>query len=164
MLEAWIDSTIDIYATDSQRFLRGNTDPFANPVGHTIAVELRRLLDGLLAGDGDDSTDQSLDQIVRLISVQELAPSTAISFVFRVKDLLRAQLSDCLRSDAMRELEDRVDRLALRAFDHYSAQQRRIADIRIRENRGQVATILRMNQIAWQDAECDLQPRKGGGE
>jgi hypothetical protein len=75
--------------------------------------------------------------IVRIRAVQQMSPSAAVGFVFRLKDAMRAELGDELRDgcfhDEMAELERGVDAAALAAFDVFTEQRERVSELRINE-------------------------------
>lgn len=147
LVKKWIDAVIDAYPPDAQRFFRKEKNRFANPIGQTIAEEMERLYDGL-AGDADKGqTVCSLDSILRIQAVQDLEASRAVSFVFKLKGLVREALrgghSLNGASEEMAELEGRMDDLALLAFDVYSARRKKIYELRVDEMKRNISGLLR---------------------
>jgi hypothetical protein len=69
----------------------------------------------------------ALDALIRIRAVQDLTASQAVGFVFLLKPILRelAPVDD--------SLNDRIDRLALMAFDKYMQCREQLADIRVNE-------------------------------
>lgn len=134
VLARWFQAVLDTYSADTARFLAGGGDPFANPVGHTIRAGLGRLYDGLAAAAPAEELSAAIDGIVRIRAVQEFAPSVAVSFVYSLRGILRAELIAGGVDEAGRtQIEDGVDRLALVAFDVYMKCREKIFDIRVRE-------------------------------
>jgi hypothetical protein len=48
IVKQWLVSAIDNYPADSAKFMKRQKDPFANPVGNTLSVNLGPLFDELL--------------------------------------------------------------------------------------------------------------------
>jgi hypothetical protein len=134
ILERWFQAVLATYPEETARFLTGGSDPFANPVGHTLRQGLERLLDGLVADAPDADFAAAIDGIVRIRAVQEFAPSTAVGFVYTLRGILREELAGAgLDAAAAAALERGVDRLALVAFDAYMRCREKIFEIRVRE-------------------------------
>lgn len=134
VLDRWFQAVLETYPADTARFLAAGGDPFANPVGHTVRQGLERLYDGLAVERTTGELAAAIDGIVRIRAVQELAPSAAVGFVYKLKTILREELAGSgLQSAESAALENGVDRLALVAFDVYTQCREKIFEIRVRE-------------------------------
>ncbi len=133
ILEHWIAETIRAYPEPAATFLSGEGDPFRNPVGHTIRQSLAVLLDELRGEMDTAAIASALDALVRLRAVQDLSPSQAVGFVYLLKPILRKHAPEADQAG----LGDRIDRLALMAFDQYMNCREQVAEIRWRESRRQ---------------------------
>jgi len=176
ILERWIEWTLQVYPQESAARFGREKDRFHNPVGHAVRNGLAVLLDGLLGELPSERIDEALDPIVRIRAVQELAPSTAVGFVFQLDQLFQEAID---RSGAepppeseRRALRLRVDRLALRAFDHYTKCREEIFRLRLNEikllstgysSRGASSRRKLANQIdAAVEETTSTEPGKGG--
>lgn len=147
LLTAWFEETIARYSEETARFMRCGGDPFQNPVGTSLQQELRTVLEGVLDDRDPAELDSAIDRIVRVRAVQDLSASAAVGFVFDLKKVLRQSLGDGVDH---RQLEARIDRVALRAFDVYAACRDQVAEIRIASIRSRSVDVLeRFN--AWQE-------------
>lgn len=155
IVRRWSDLTLAMCASDSQKFLKEVNDPFANPMGTTIRAEIERLFDALLEMLPEEEVITHLDPIIKIRSIQDAPTSEVVSFVFQLKEVLRDEFAkDWTDPHLLKqhlEFENRIDRLALLAFDRHASYQRRIADIRVREAKARVATLLRMARVDWND-------------
>ncbi len=137
LLQRWLDLIMDTYPETAARFLKTKSNRFANPVGSTIKFEIETLLDGLLAGKETSSLSDSVENIVKIRAVQDFAPSTAVLFVFLLKQALREvlaeKLSDTQVAEEVAAFESDIDRLALVTFDSYMNCREKIFQLRMSE-------------------------------
>ncbi|MGO9356093.1 MAG: RsbRD N-terminal domain-containing protein, partial [Xanthobacteraceae bacterium] len=131
ILERWIAETIQSYPPSAAPFLAGENDPFRNPVGHTLRESLTALFDELQGNMDPDRMAHALDAIIRIRAVQDLTASQAVRFVFLLKPILLELQPE--RNPVLLDvlLNDRIDRLALLAFDKYMQCREQLADIRV---------------------------------
>jgi len=126
---AWLEATLAAYPPQTSRFLSQEKDRFRNPVGYALRNGLPVLLAELLGGMEAGRITPVLDEIMRMRAVQDFTPSRALSFLFALKPVLRERHA----SLATAEMDDRIDRLALEAFDLYVECRERMHEIRTRE-------------------------------
>ena len=123
IVKKWFDLTAQTYAPDTAEFLKSKTDPFANPVGGSILSGLDGLLDQLIHDMDPQIINSYLDPIIRIRAVQNFTPSQAVAFILSLKKALRTSLKKELRDirilTELSELESKIDRLSLMAFDIY---------------------------------------------
>jgi hypothetical protein len=129
ILEQWIARTIESYPSAAVPFLSGQDDRFRNPVGYTLQTGLAALFSQLQGGMDEEQIGPALDAIIRIRAVQDLAPSQAVGFIF----LLKPIIADLAPAGEREMLNNRIDRLALLAFDKYMQCREQLADIRVRE-------------------------------
>jgi hypothetical protein len=174
ILSDWFEHIVTSYPPETARFLREQQDPFANPVGAGLRDGLGPLFDSLVASreDGaDEEHESSLDRIVRVRAVQDHTPSSAVAFIFELKELIRSRVEASGESlgDELLALETKIDRLALEAFDLYAKCREQIFDIRVKEIRNlSMKQMERLNE--WRatrdsSAEADVgDSREEGGQ
>ena len=149
----WLDSILETYAPDTKKFLKKQKDQFANPVGYTLSHETECLLGILFSETGPEpeKVNPVLDRIIRIRSIQDFTPSTAIEFIY----LLKRSVRDALKKehhdmDLYRELfdfESKIDDLALMSFDIYMRCRENIYEISSRHAMNQVSGLLRKNNL-----------------
>jgi hypothetical protein len=114
----------------------GPTDPFHDPVGMSLWRTTAALCDVLCADAAIAPATICLDELIRIRSVQEVSASEAVRFVFllraAVQDVLGAELAAAAPAERA-ALDDRVDALALLAFDAYVRSREKLAELRARE-------------------------------
>ncbi len=156
IVRRWLDEVLAAYPADGGAFFKRGPDRFTNPVGHSAREGTRLLFSAFLAGGdeaagGDAETVSGiLRNMLRIRAVQEMPPSTAVGFVLALKAVVRREL-DAAETSALgpdlEELDRRIDRLALTAFDIYVEHREELAAIRVREVRRKVSWIVdRLNR------------------
>ncbi|WP_320171371.1 RsbRD N-terminal domain-containing protein [Maridesulfovibrio sp.] len=158
----WNDLVLSSYPKETQEVWKSNNDRFTNPVGITIKKVTSELLDLILEWKSADNIAKSLDELIKIRTVQDFAPSKALSFVFLFKKLLRDEFMDELRQegklDELLAFEARIDNLGLIAFDIYTKNRDLITQMRIEEvKRSHHMLLRRVNEI--EDASA-----KGAGQ
>lgn len=162
-MRAWVEKTLATYSPDAVKFFRKEGNRFANPVGTTITGELGPLFDLLVQGVPPSQTQPHLDKLIQIRCIQELSPSQAVSFIFQLKDILRETLG---RRPGNPEVDARlialflrIDRLAMQAFDTYTTYRDRVWEVRVKEIKRRVSTIVRMSKLSPDDLDPGLNPQ-----
>ncbi|MDL2321229.1 RsbRD N-terminal domain-containing protein [Desulfosarcina sp. OttesenSCG-928-B08] len=139
ILKNWFEATVASYPPDTARFLKSQKDPFTNPVGETTYRSLTALVEALASGGSREVMAAALDPVIRIRAVQAFSPSMATRFVFSLKSIVRQILSADLhtRTEALAELDQRIDEMALTAFDIYMACREKIYELKATESRNQ---------------------------
>ena len=152
IVDAWIRATLAIYPADTAAFYENGKDPFANPVGASVRDALGPLYDAFVSDAPLQDYAPHLDRIIRVRCVQDMPASQAVGFVFLLKEILRKELAsqpeDAGTLTEFMALGARIDRMAVCAFDVYAAYLRKISELRVREMKASVATLMRMSKIA----------------
>jgi hypothetical protein len=146
ILDKWLKLILESYPTDTQRFLKKQKDPFANPVRHTISKEIENTYKELLKGVDRERVSPFLERIIKIRAVQDFSPSQAIAFVFLLKRVIREVLDKEIRehrlSADLLAFESQIDDLALVAFDVYMRCREKIYALSANEARNQVYRLL----------------------
>lgn len=151
LLERWFDAVLETYPDDSAAFLKNKNRQFANPVGHTISRSLEDLLDNLLSAAEMDVAKVSsiLEGVIRIRAVQDVTPSKALVFLFRLKGLLREELGSPRNepSEDIAMLESRIDEMVLIAFDLFMKCREKIYDLKANELRNMTFRLLQQAKL-----------------
>ena len=135
IVDKWIEQVLDSYS--SPNFFKKQKDPFANPIGSTISSGLQNLFSVLVEERELDEAAKPLEEIVKIRAVQDFSPSSAISFVYLLKNIVRLELAREKNREevlgTLADLDTRIDRVALMAFDFYMNCRERLHQIRVNE-------------------------------
>ena len=157
IIKKWRNVIVDTYPSESQRFIRKERDLFANPVGSTISKDIETLYDELLKDGNDDKITLCLENIIRIRSIQDFKPSQAIGFVLQLKKLVREMLEVKTAVNGMsgelQAFENRIDDIALLAFDIYSQCRQKIYEIRVNEVKNQLGKLLKRANLTFEIPE-----------
>ena len=139
ILNRWYDAVLDTYPSDTSGFLKGQKNPFLNPVGSTIFQGIENLFEELLNGKGIDSASLFLDNIIRIRAVQEFTPSRSIVFILLLKNAIREELkNEIVERQLLEELlffESKIDDMALLSFDIYMKCREKLYELKVNELR-----------------------------
>jgi len=142
LVKRWFDTVVTTYPADTQRFIKAQSDPFANPVGQTTLNSLRALLDAILHDRPRSEVIAHLDPIIRIRAVQAFTPSQAVAFVLELKGILANQAGPQRHAqglcDQWQAIENRIDALLLTAFDIYMQCREKLADLKVNLERDRI--------------------------
>jgi hypothetical protein len=152
ILKKWFDAIADTYAPDTAGFLKKQKAQFTNPLGYTMTEGTEKLFEALLQGMLADTVSAFLDSMVRIRAIQEFAPSEALSFIFRLKKVIREELGpDVLHqpgiADELTAFESAIDDLALFAFDIFMKCREKIYDLKANEARSMTFRLLQQARL-----------------
>ncbi len=144
----WLDAILAEYGALTASRWHKEKDPFANPVGHALATGLPEIFEAVVAGDGfGEAASRALEDIVRIRSVQAMAPARAAGFPLLLRDAVRQELAPELaggaHADALAEVDARIERVLLHAFDAYVGFREQVYRLRQEELKRSVGSILR---------------------
>lgn len=143
VLERWFTSIAETYPRVTATFLAARRDRFGNPVGHSISAAIGPIYDQVVSEMDEDVLAEALDGIIRVRAVQDFSPSGAVGFVFALKSAIRGTSNGRpLPPGVLDEIDRRIDRVALMAFDVYAQCRERLHDIRANEIRARSIRLL----------------------
>jgi hypothetical protein len=155
----WLELIIDTYPADGREFFRKQKNRFLNPVGAALSRLVEALYDELLNGAASADISTILEDFVKVRAVQDFTPSEAVGFVLYLKQAVREELAEDIRTSRLFEellaLETRIDRLLLKAFDVYMQAREKIYEIKAND-------LKRKSFLALRRADSD--PAKGEPE
>lgn len=145
--EKWLNTVLGLYPAETALFLKKEKDQFSNPIAHQLARGLREILAVLAEDQGAEAAAAALDEVIRVLALQELPPSQALAFVFYLKHIVREELAQELGDPSlapeMTELEARIDGLALLGFDGYMQRREKLCELKVNEVKSRVSGLLR---------------------
>lgn len=156
VLKRWLDLILEAYPPETASFLKKQDDPFNNPVGQTILQGIDGIFNEILNGSGSENAAAFLEKVIKVRAVQDFTASQAISFVFLLKRAVREELKDEINRDRIHEdlslLNDRIDELALIAFDMYMKIREKIYELKSNEIKNMTFRLLQRANLI-----CEVQ-------
>ncbi|MBC2695590.1 MAG: hypothetical protein HF982_10020 [Desulfobacteraceae bacterium] len=140
IVKKWLILIFETYPADTAKFMKRQKDPFANPVGNTLSVNLGPLFDELLNEMNYETITSCLYPILRVRAVQPiLSSSQSTGFIFLlkkvIKESLKKELSDKNILNELLYFETKIDELTLIAFDIYLKCREKVYEIKANEER-----------------------------
>jgi hypothetical protein len=152
LAEKWFDLLAGTYPLETSRMLKKESGQFANPVGHTFKVALGEILDEFLGANREEALVPLLDKIIRIRAVQDFSPSSSLAFIFGLKTLARQVLdaesaSGEVEIGELSDFDDKVDALALFAFDVYARCRENLFEARMTEVKNRTRRLLKLADV-----------------
>lgn len=135
ILKAW-RAGLDGASGESRPSSTKKANPFTASVTYLVNEGTSDVVTWLVDQRGAEDIPESLVDLCRLKAVQEASPSLAFGFIFDLKRAIRSALTASGKEREGAELgqvDDRIDELALLAFDRYSEFREKIYLIRVAE-------------------------------
>jgi hypothetical protein len=146
ILGSWFQLIAESYPEVTSEFLTKQKDRFRNPVGFAITQGIGSIFDQLIFSMDTDQILVGLDGIIRIRSVQDFSPAETVAFVFQLKNVVRevldSQVQGAERRNGLAELESRIDRVALLAFEKYTECREQLHRVRNREIESRAMKVL----------------------
>lgn len=137
---------LETYPPDTSRFLKQEKNQFANPAGNTILLEIENIYEAILHGIDSEKLSLFLGRIIKIRAIQDFYPSQAIVFIFLLKKAIKNELEDDIRENRLFEdllkFEEKIDKLAMIAFDIYMQCRENIYQIRVNEIKNRTFSLL----------------------
>jgi len=164
IIQDWFDRVVETYPADTAAILKGQEDPFANPVGNMIYKSLKLLYTELLKGMDLKVIPPLLDPIIRIRAVQNFTPSKAVDFIFFLKKVVRNHLNEKINhstiENELRLFEEKIDELSLIAFDLYMACREKIYQLKANEVKNRTFKVFERAGLAYEIPANELDPVK----
>jgi hypothetical protein len=137
ILSKWQSLAMSSYASHNLLNGKTGTGRFTDPISYVTIENTTRLYDLLISEVNDVDYLAPLEEICRLRAVQDIQPSSALSFIPALKQLVREELADeigkGLFSDELENLDKHIDNINAMAVNTYSGCIARINQVRINE-------------------------------
>ncbi len=156
-LEKWQLQAIETYPQETIKYLLHEKDEFANPVGAAIVKCFGALYNELMGEMNPDKIYSGLDDFIKIKSVQDSSPLHSLNFIFLLKQIIfdefKKENSGIKLIDGFIEVNKRVDKIALIAFDLYMKNREKIYKLKSDEFKRRSFRILSTLQTA--GTTCD---------
>ncbi len=129
-LKKWQLQVIETYPQETIKYLLNEKDEFANPVGAVIVKCFGSIYNELMGEMNPDKIYSALDDFIKIRSVQDCSPLHSLNFIFLLKQIIfdefKKENSGIKLIDGFIEVNKRIDKIALIAFDLYTKSREKI--------------------------------------
>jgi hypothetical protein len=127
IINRWLELIFETYP----EFVKKEKDQFANPIGYTIKKGIEEIFDWLIQKDDVNRLFPVLESIIKIKAVEENTPSSAISFIFLLKQVIREKLKiEDLEIKELLAFEAKIDKLANISFDIFMKCKEKIYELK----------------------------------
>ena len=146
IVSKWTDRILKTYSEETLKFLKADRNQFSNPVGNIIRNNADCIYDEIISDNNPEKLRSLLADIIRIRALQDFTPSEAIGFVYILKIVICQELkefaSDKKFLNEFYEVNERIDRIALLAFDIYMECKEKVHRLRINEIRYNLSKVV----------------------
>lgn len=142
ILAQWLDGVYPL-GTDGP-FGHKTKAFFKGPMGQQLSSALSDLFDHLLVGAKAETVARSMDQVIRVLAVQEMLPSQAAGFLFPLKTVVRRLAKGMELEDELLVFDGLLDQLTRIGFDVYSKAREELHLIQIQEQKRQTEGVFKL--------------------
>jgi len=134
ILERWLDCALALFPEKMG---------YSTPIAMVLSGALEKILFSL--GKSENDCKEALDDVTRILAVQNFLPSKALSIFLEPKLILRdimmkTNVADTLMQEAF---NSRLDALTLEAFDSYMRHREKIYQLKVEEGSRRMHMALR---------------------
>ena len=141
----WLEAALSVYPDEASGAFQRQKDPFANPVGHSLRMGTKEIFEALLDDADSGRIRPHLQEIINIRAVQEMSASQAVAFIFELRNAVRAELGSAASeprwAPELARFDERIDQVALAAFDLLVECRDRLCDLRVNEIKRQVSWV-----------------------
>ena len=143
ILEQWLNQRLDVFS-QTQTVIKTQMDPFQNPIRHELAVGLKSIVEDFVANT--EQTKESLDQISRVLAVQDIPPSKSMSLFYGLREIVRERSRKTgltLSHKEWGEFNSRIEQLTLEGFNCYMGHREKIYQLKVDESKNKAFMLLK---------------------
>lgn len=149
LLTRWFHLVLEAYPKETAKHFKNLNSQFANPVGYNINEGLGIIYDELLQEKvNEDNLYKALDKILRIMAVQDVSPSQALLFMYKLKTVVREFVNKGTGKmvEDLLAYEDKIDQAVLLGFNIYLNCRETIYKMRLHEVKTRCDMLERINQ------------------
>jgi len=145
-MKKWQLQAIETYPPETIKYLLHEKDEFANPVGAAMVKCFGALYNELTGEMNPDKICSALDDFIKIKSVQDCSPLHSLNFIFLLKQIIfdefKKEHPSITLIDGVIEVNKRVDKIALIAFDLYMKNREKMYTLKSDEFKRRAFRIL----------------------
>ncbi|MFZ4524808.1 MAG: hypothetical protein ACOYOE_04445 [Chlorobium sp.] len=137
LFEQWLDCALALFPEKMG---------YSTPIGMVLSGALEKIISCL--GKSENDYKDSLDDVTRILAVQNIPPSKALSIFLEPKLILRdimkrVPVAGTLTQEVQEAFNSRFDALTLEAFDSYMRHREKIYQLKVEEGSRRMHMALR---------------------
>jgi len=146
--ELWLTRRLSIFSEQKRSLIMKQMDQFQNPIRHEMAEGLT----GILANfkNKGEQFSSALDQITRVLAIQDFPPSSAMAMFYELKEIVREiakKKGVSFGAKDWGEFNRRVEQMTLEAFDSYIGHRETIYQLKVDESKNRAFMLLKKAEL-----------------
>ena len=148
ILKKWLNRRLALFSKQKQSLITTQMDQFQNPIRYEIFEGLKVILENFET-KGKKFTE-SLDQISRVLAIQDFPPSMAMSLFYELKEIIQERAKKTgvsLGHNEWGEFNSIVEKMTLEAFDSYIGHRETIYQLKVDESKNKAFMLLKKARL-----------------
>ena len=144
ILEKWLDRRLSLFSNQKQSLIKTQMNQFQNPIRHEIQGGLKMILENL--EEKNDKFNEAVEQICRVMAIQDLPPSKAIALFYELKEIVHDRViktNNTLKSEDFLEFNTNIENMTLKAFDCYCSHREKIYQLKVDESKNKAYMLIK---------------------
>ena len=144
ILEKWLNLRLAIFSKQKQSLIMTQMDQFQNPIRHQLHEGLKVILENF--DKKGEKFIEALEQICRILAIQDFPPSKAIALFYELKGIVRKLAKKTgvgFNAKDWVEFNSTIESMTLETFDCYCAQREKIYQLKVDESKNKAFMLLK---------------------
>ena len=144
ILEKWLDRRLSLFSNQKQSLIKSQMNQFQNPIRHEIHEGLKMILENF--DQESEKFNEAVEQICRVMAIQELSPSKAIAFFYELKEIFHdrvKKLEHNLTGKEFAEFNSNIEKMTLKTFDCYCGHREKIYQLKVDESKNKAYMLIK---------------------
>ena len=144
ILEKWLDRRLSMFSNQKRSLIKTQMNQFQNPIRHEIHGGLKMILENF--EEENEKFNEAVEQICRVMAIQEFPPSKAISFFYELKEIVHDKVKKTehlLTSEEFVKFNSDIEKMTFRAFDCYCKHREKIYQLKVDESKNKAYMLIK---------------------
>ena len=144
ILEKWLDRRLSMFSNQKRSLIKTQMNQFQNPIRHEIHGGLKMILENF--EEENEKFNEAVEQICRVMAIQEFPPSNAISFFYELKEIVHdrdKKTKNTLTSEEFIKFNSDIEKMTLKAFDCYCNHREKIYQLKVDESKNKTYMLIK---------------------
>ena len=146
----WFQDVLEGFPKQSRYLIAGDEDRFTNPIGFTLNEGIEEVYAAVSGEKTVEEIDEGLSRLIKFKAVQKKDEQTGdLDFLVSLKRIIRkacgVEKAGFNDYQALMDIEDRIDRIILKAHNIFVASREKILELQVNEMKNKTYSLRRLS-------------------